>query len=358
MITVTTGAIHRRGSLSVMARNATFFFGQQNIRCLPAGQSSVTLRASDVDVLGVIKLRVQHPTVWNDRRRNHRGKGALRFDFVTIRTAVEFGPGGNIVRAEANTGHLPVTAEKHLLFEGFTGRNLRAQRTDLLFYELIKFQRIGKATLFRAVLSVLFGQTSQKRADESGVPMGNLQIGIFRVKGQRMTDLAMLREANGLTKRAGGTGFMAKGAIELGAVDGRNVSEQVTLMIESQSVRFFQVESLQTKLRMIGGKIVNDLSVTLLRMRCLKLVQAAGGQEIEDLSRQQTGLRRRGSHHGGIGMAGQAIRLINEFHRTTALMFPVAGGAGVFVAYIWLMKNVMCVAFLAGVIHDTSGLAG
>ena len=69
--------------------------------------------------------------------------------------------------------------------------------------------------------------------------MRNFQVRIFRVELERVTRLAIGRKGDALIITALRIGFVAVIAVELPAVDPRNVRREMALMIEAQNVAMF-----------------------------------------------------------------------------------------------------------------------
>src|SRR5205807_5270355 len=161
---------------------------------------------------------------------DHRCRVRHRFHFVAESTAGE-------VRARRRA-HLPlrfvgIARKEHGPLQFFARAKLLAQLPDLLRNKILNFA-LPRLSFFQSrVVPILCRQGAQKGPRESDVAVRNFQVGIFRVELERVTRLAIGREGDALIITALRIGFVAKIAVELPAVDPRNVRDRKSTRLNS-----------------------------------------------------------------------------------------------------------------------------
>ena len=196
----------------------------------------MTVVAFHAGVLGVIESRLRHPAIDQNRFGDHRRRVRQRLHFVAESAAGE-------VRARRRA-HLPlrfvgIAREEHGPLQFFARAKLLAQLPDLLRNKILNFA-LPRLSFFQSrVVPILCRQCAQKGPRESDVAVRNFQVGIFRVELERVTRLAIGHDGDALIITALRIGFVAEIAVELPAIDPRNVRREMALMIEAQNVAMF-----------------------------------------------------------------------------------------------------------------------
>lgn len=115
------------------------------------------------------------------------------------------------------------------------------------------------------------------------------------------------------------------------------------LMIEFQRVGVFEFFGDELKLRMVGGERVQNLRVTARRSRRFEQRQTVLGSIIKNFWRKILSFLKRRFHDRRIAVANHAVGITGRFHRANASMLMVAGGAGMVLRDVGLMKMVTLV---------------
>src|SRR2546430_15888418 len=144
-----------------------------------------------------------------------------------------------------------------------------------------------------------------------------------------MTRLAIGTETDALIKAAVRLELVAIIAIELLSIHRRNVGSEMALMIETQHIGIARADAFQLKFGMRFPKRSECLCKTLRWPRQLKNDLLRGmWMSVECIARKVHSFFGRRSHHGGVVVAGRALRARRPTNNSQPAPFPMTRPAG------------------------------
>ena len=152
-------------------------------------------------------------------------------------------------------------------------------------------------------------------------------------------------------KNTGRIGFVTVSTVQFLSVHRWNIGRgEMELMIKLERVGVLELFGDDLKFRMVAGEGVQDLRVTAWRAGRFEQCETVRRAIIESLWRKIFPLLKRRLHNRCVAMAGQAVGVVWRLHRAFAKVFMVAGGAGVVLHDVWLVKVMSLVTIQTGAI--------
>src|SRR5207244_6212072 len=156
-----------------------------------------------------------------------------------------------------------------------------------------------------------------------------------------MTRLAIGTETDALIKAAVRLELVAIIAIELLSIHRRNVGSEMALMIETQHIGIARADAFQLKFGMRFPKRSECRCKTLRRPRQLENDLLRGmWMSVECIARKVHSFFGRRSHHGGVVVAGRALRARHQYKITKATMLVITPRAEADLEQVYFGKAV------------------